>query len=175
MAILIRILGAGATILALTNGASARERAAQLVNSFQVMCMLEPLDFARSDAKATAMKLPIRQDLHSPPNAAGYFNRAKSWLLPLKSGPHEFMIAEAHGPTADIKSCGIGASDVDADDFRAELTKSMKLSAPGLEKSSPDGKYRNTVWSVDNLFLMLSDGSPRNVKQGVYLLLSDNR
>jgi hypothetical protein len=30
----------------------AGERAASLVNSFQVMCMLEPLDFATSDAQA---------------------------------------------------------------------------------------------------------------------------
>jgi hypothetical protein len=157
----------------LTSAAYADDRAAQLVNSFQVMCTLEPLDFAQSDAKATAMKLPVRQDLHPPPDPAGYYSHAKSWLLRLKSGPHEFTVSETHGPRADIKTCGIGAPDVDADDFRVELSKSMKLGQPSVEKTSSDDKFRNIVWEVNNLFLMLSDGSPRNVKQGVYLFLSD--
>jgi hypothetical protein len=168
-----RCLYVSMALCALTGAAYAGDRAAQLVNSFQVMCMLESLDFARSDAKATAMKLPVRQDVQPPPDSAGYFNHAKSWLLPLKSGPHEFMISETHGPKADIKACGIGAPDVDADDFKAELTKSMKLGQPSVEKTSPDGKFRNTVWAVNNLYFMVSDGSPRNVKQGIYLLVSD--
>jgi hypothetical protein len=169
----IRGFYVGLMLCALTSGAHAGDRAAQLVNSFQVMCMLEPLDFARSDAKATAMKLPVRTDIRPPPDSAGHFNHAKTWLLPLKSGPHEFTIHETQGSNAHIKGCGIGAPDVDADDFKAELTKTMKLGKPTVEKTSPDGNFRNTVWAVNNLFLLLSDGSPRNLKQGIYLFVSD--
>jgi hypothetical protein len=160
-------------LCAFTGGAYAGDRAAQLVNSFQVMCMLDRLDFAMSDAKATAMKLPVRQDLHSPANPSGFFNRAKSWLLPLKSGAHEFVISETHGPAADIKSCGIGAPDVDAEDFRAELTKALKLGKPATEVTSRDGQFRNSVWAVGDLSLMLTDGSPKKLKQGIYLTLSN--
>jgi hypothetical protein len=94
----MRVLFTGMTLCALTGGAYAGERAVQLINSFQVMCLLEPLNFARSEQKATVMHLPVRQDLRSPPDASGYFSHAKSWLLPLGSGPHEFTVAEAHGP-----------------------------------------------------------------------------
>jgi hypothetical protein len=169
----IRCLYVSITPCVLTSAAYAGDRAAHLVNSFQVMCMLDRLDFAMSDAKATAMKLPVRQDLHSPPNPSGYFNHAKSWLLPLKSGAHEFVISETHGPAADIKSCGIGAPDVDAEDFRAELMKSMKLGKPATEVTSSDGQFRNSVWVVGDLSLMLTDGSPKKLKQGIYLTLSN--
>jgi hypothetical protein len=169
----MRGLYVGVTLCLSASGAYAGDRAASLVNSFQVMCMLEPLDFARSDAKATAMKLPVRADIHPPPDSAGHFNHAKTWLLPLKSGPHEFTINEVRGSTAHIKGCGIGAPDVDADDFRAELVKTMKLGKPAVEKTSPDRLFRNTVWPINNLFLLLSDGSPRNLKHGIYLFVSD--
>jgi hypothetical protein len=163
----------GMILCALTSGAHASGRAAHLVNSFQVMCMLEPLDFARSDAKAAAMKLPVRQDLHPQPDGSGYFVHSKSWLLPLKSGPHEFTIAKAHGPSGDVKTCGIAAPDVEAEDFKAELRKSMKLGKAASESTSPDGKYRNTVWALNGMSLMLSDGSPKQLQKGVYLLLSN--
>jgi|SRR5450759_2247816 hypothetical protein len=169
----MRVLCAGMILCALTCGAYAGERAAQLINSFQVMCLLEPLNFARSEQKATAMKLPVREDLGSPPDASGYFSRAKSWLSPLDSGPHEFTVAEAHGPKADVKTCGIMAPDVDAADFRSELIKSMKLGKPTAQTTSSDGQYRNTVWAIGDLSLMLSDGSPRSLKQGIQLLVSD--
>lgn len=169
----VRCLYVSMMLCALTGGAYAGDRAAQLVNSFQVMCMLEPLDFARSDAKAAAMKLPVRQDLHPQPDASGYFVHSKSWLLPLKSGPHEFTIAEAHGPSGDVKTCGIAAPDVEAEDFKAELRKSMKLGKTASESISSDGKFRNTVWALNGISLMLSDGSPRQLQKGVYLLLSN--
>ncbi len=169
----MRGLYAGMMLCALTGGAYAGERAAQLVNSFQVMCLLEPLNFARSEQKATAMSLLVRQDLGSPPDASGYFAHAKSWLLPLESGPHEFTVAEAHGPKADVKTCGIMAPDVDAADFTAELVKAMKLGKPVAETTSSDGQYRNKVWAVGDLSLMLSDGSPKNLKQGIQLLVSN--
>src|SRR4051794_21276985 len=91
--------------------AAASERAAQLVNSFLVMCTLEPLNFANSEAKATAMRLPVREDKRTPPNASGFFAHAKSWLLPLKSGSHEFSVMEGKGLKGDIKTCGIAAPD----------------------------------------------------------------
>ena len=169
----MRLIPTGAILCTLVNGAHASDRAAQLVNSFQVMCMIEPLNFERSEERATAMKLPVMQDTRSPPDASGYFVRVKSWLLPLTSGPHEFAVSEAHGPKADVKTCGISAPDVDAEDFKSELVSTMKLGQPESEGLSDDGQSRDTVWAAGDLSLTLTDGSPRNVKQGIYLLLSN--
>ena len=162
-----------ALALCLVGGAGqAGERAASLVNSFAVMCTLEPLDFSRSEAKATAMKLPVRKDLRSPPDPSGQFIHSKSWLLPLKSGPHEFVAAEARGPKGDVKSCGIGAPDVDGNDFKTELTKALKLGRPVGEGTLPGGE-RRTAWRYgpERLDLMLVDGSPKS-QPGVYLTLT---
>jgi hypothetical protein len=152
--------------------AHASERAWTLVNSFQIMCTIEPLDFARSEERATAMRLPVRQDLNSPPNATGYFARSKSWLLPLKTGAHEFVVGEARGPKGDVKSCGIAAGDVATDDFKSELMKAMKLGRPMKEAVSQDGAHRITLWlwGPDRDKLMLADGSPKG-QSGIILTL----
>ena len=42
----MRAICAGLLISLLIAGAGAGERSAQLINSFQVMCTIEPLDFA---------------------------------------------------------------------------------------------------------------------------------
>ena len=156
----------------LAGAAHADERAKQLVNSFMVMCMIEPIDFARSDQKATAMKLPVRKNVNPPEDQNGYFARAKTWLLPLKSGPHEFTVGEVRGPKGDIKSCGIGAPDVNAAEFRDELIRAMALGKPSNENISADRNFRQSVWELDDLNLMLADGSPRGVSQGIYLFIS---
>jgi hypothetical protein len=158
--------------LFLGSAAHADERAKQLVNSFMVMCTLEPIDLARSDQKATAMQLPVRKNVNPPADQNGYFARAKTWLLPLKSGPHEFTVAEARGPSGDIKSCGIGAPDVNAAEFRNELIKVMALGKPSNENISADRNFRQSVWELNDLNLVLADGSPRGLSQGIYLLIA---
>lgn len=150
--------------------AQAGERASQLVNSFQVMCTIEPIDFAQIDAKAAAMRLPVRSDKRTPPDPSGNFVHSKAWLLPLKSGPHEFTASEAHGPKGDVRGCGIGAPDVDGNDFRSELTKAANLSKPSSETKSEDGQRRITTWPYAGAKLMLTDGTPRS-QPGIYLLL----
>jgi hypothetical protein len=163
---------ASAVICLTTTDADASERAAQLVNSFQIMCTIEPLDFARSEAKAAAMKLPVREDKKTPPNAAGHYAHAKSWLLPLKTGPHEFSVAEAMGPKGFVKSCGIAAADVERNDFRSELVKAFKLGPPANESTSGDGTLRTTIWTdaYKGSTLMLSSRTDRT---GIYLFLQN--
>jgi hypothetical protein len=170
----MRSAGLALALCLLGGAVQAGERAASLVNFFAVMCTLEPLDFARSEAKAAAMKLPLRKDLRTPPDPSGQFIHSKSWLLPLKSGPHEFTIAEARGPKGEVRSCGIGAPDVDGNDLKTEMTKAMKLGRPGSEGTLPGGE-RRTAWRYgpDRLELALVDGSPKG-QPGVYLTLTKN-
>jgi hypothetical protein len=166
----MRLVYLGLCLCALAEEAGASERAAQLVNSFQIMCTLEPLDFARSESKAVAMRLPVRQDLRTPPNASGHLVRVKSWLLPLKSGPHEFSVTEGLGPKGEIKACGIAAPDVGKDDFQAELVKTMKLGKPAAESMSADGTLSTVTWpSVFNGLELMFSG--RRDRSGIYLFL----
>jgi len=166
----MRFIYVGLFLCALAHEAGASERAAQLVNSFQVTCTIEPLDFARSEARATAMRLPVREDLRSPTNPSGHFVRSKSWLLPLNSGPHDFVVTEGVGPKGPIKACGIGAGDVGKDDFQAEMVKTMKLGQPATEGVSADGTLSTAIWRdvFKGLELMFSG---RRDRTGIYLFL----
>lgn len=160
----------GLFFFSMVNVAWASERAAHLVNSFQIMCTLEPVNFARGEERAAAMRLPVREDKRPSPSAVGYSVRSKSWLLPLKSGPHEFAVTEGIGPNGAMKGCGIGAPDADKDDFRAELIKTMKLARPIAERVSPDGTLSTTFWPYgsEGLELMFS---ARRDRRGIYLFL----
>ena len=163
-------LWAAAFFCSLCGGAAASERAVQLVNSFEVMCTVEPLNYAALEAKALAMKLPERRTIKTPPAASGYYNWSRSWLLPLKSGPHEFVASETRGPAGLIEGCGIGAPDVGGEDFRAILVKTMKLGQPSRQETSPDGSRRMIVWRWAGDALTLIDASPAS-KPGIYLSL----
>jgi hypothetical protein len=154
--------------LATLGVAHAGQRSADLVNSFQVFCMPGPPDFAAIDAKATAMKLPVRKDV-SMPQQPGQFSHAKSWLVALESGSHELVASEARGPKGDSAACGIGAEDVDGEVMKQELVK--VVGAPFRTTSSGDGTQRLTAWKyADDVSLLLADGTPMKIP-GMYLTL----
>jgi hypothetical protein len=158
-------------LLSFASQAQANDRIASLLDSFGVMCLVEPIDFPRLKAKAQAMRLPIRKDIEPPPDSQGNFARSISWLLPLTTGPHEFVISEGHGPRGDIKGCGIGAPDVQGAELKAEMISTLKLGSPISERDAPDGKHI-TMWMYGShrSKLILADGSSRN-ESGFYLTL----
>jgi hypothetical protein len=159
-------------LFALTSPAQASESGAQLAASFQALCLAEPLDFVSSEQKATQMQLSVQQAIGAPPDESGFYARSKSWGV-VGAVPHEFIVSETHGPKGDFKSCGIRAAEADAADFKSELIKALKLSKPTSETVSADGMSRNTVWTLGDRTLTLSDKSPQNIKQGVRLLISN--
>jgi hypothetical protein len=156
--------------LASVSAAFANERSAELVDSFQTFCMPGPPDFAALDAKVTAMKLAVRKDVGTP-RQPGQFAHSKSWLVPLKSGTHELVAGEARGPNGEVDSCGIGADDVDGEEMKQEVIKSMKLDAPARQTATADGTQRVTSWKyADDVTLFLADGTPMKIP-GIYLTL----
>jgi hypothetical protein len=165
-------VGGLAMLLAVTTIAQASEIAAQLVSSFQTLCMAGPLDFARSDQKAVELQLPVQQSMGRSPDESGFFSRSKSWTV-MGAMPHELIATETHGPNGDFKSCGIRANEIDAADFKAELIKAMKLGKAASEVVSADGMFRHTVWAIGDRALTLSDKTPQNMKAGVRLLISN--
>jgi hypothetical protein len=144
--------------LMFVGAAHANERSAELVNSFQIFCTLAPLDFAALDAKATAMKLVVRKDVGTP-RQPGQFAHSKSWLVPLKGGAHELVAGEARGPSGEVLSCGVGADNVDGEEMKQELIKTMKLGQPSRETATADGAQRLTSWRYAD------DGVPRTYRR----------
>jgi hypothetical protein len=156
--------------LASVSAAYANERSAELVSSFQAFCIPGPPDFAALDAKVTAMKLAVRKDVGTP-RQPGQFAHSKSWLVPLKSGTHELVAGEVRGPNGEVASCGIGADDVDGEEVRQELVKTMNLGAPARQTPTADGTQRVTSWKyADDVTLLLADGTPMKIP-GIYLTL----
>jgi hypothetical protein len=151
--------------------AYANERSAALVDSFQNFCTPGTPDFAALDAKATALNLPVRRDVTAPQQQPGQITHAKSWVITLSSGSLELVASEARGPKGDASSCGIGAEDVDGEDFKQELSKALPLGAPARQTLTADGTQRLTVWKYgDDESLMLADATPIRLP-GIYLTL----
>jgi hypothetical protein len=156
--------------VASVQAASASPRSSDLVSSFQMFCIPGPPDFAAIDAKATAMKLSVREEVGTP-RQAGQFAHSKSWLVPLASGPHQLVAGETRGPTGETASCGIGAEDVDGEAMKQELVRAMKLDAPLQQTPTADGTQRVTVWKYGgDTTLLLADGTPIRIP-GMYLTL----
>ena len=150
--------------LLVTSPTIAADRDASLINSFQVLCTLEKPDFERIDQKATAMKLPVHQDLRAPISGT-MFSRSKSWVVTLTTGNHELVATEANGPRGHIVSCGISAIDPNGDTFKNEVIAAMKLGEPSTQVVSPDGSMRMTIWKNafgEGTTLRFVDASPRS-------------
>ena len=143
--------------------AQADDRAASLINSFAVLCTLEAPVFDKINQKVAAMKLPVRQDIGTSKDR-GAFARSKSWLVPLTTGPHELLAAEANGPEGYVRSCGLSAPDPNGESFKKELVSQMKLRSPSSESTSQDGVMRVTVWKDAfgaGTLLQLFDATPK--------------
>ena len=61
-----------ALLLAAPAGARASESSAQLLASFQALCMADPLDFAKNDQKATEQHFMLAQNMSSQPDESGF-------------------------------------------------------------------------------------------------------
>jgi hypothetical protein len=151
-----------------TATAHASERTAELVNSFQSFCMPTP-DFAALEIKATAMNFPVRKDSVSPPKP-GESGHVKSWVISLATGQHELVASQARGPKGDLDSCGVGVEDVDGEDLRLEVVKTLNLGPPLRQNWSADGAQRVTTWKYNDDELFLADASSVKIP-GAYLTL----
>jgi hypothetical protein len=161
-----------ALLLAAPVSAQASESAAQILASFQTLCMADQLDYAKSDQRAIDQHFMLSQNMSTQPDESGFYTRSKSYGV-MAAPPYELVLNDTHGPRGDFKSCGIRANEADAADVKAELIKTLKLGKPVSEADSGDGIYHHTNWTVGSFTLTFSDKSPQNAKQGVRLLLSN--
>lgn len=152
----------------------ADDRAQSLINSFQILCMLELPSFARQEQKAETMKLLLRKDIGQPRND-GNFAHSKSWNVNLKTGPHELVATEARGPKGDVSACGIGAADAEGAIVKSELIHALRLDTPLSTKISDNGQQQLTTWKIKSgstdVTISFVDGEPGHIP-GFYLTAS---
>jgi hypothetical protein len=145
--------------LMFVGAAHANERSAELANAFQMFCARQPLDFAALDTTMTSMGLVARKDVGTP-RQPGQFAHSKSWRV----GSLEVVAGESRGPNGEVVSCSIGADNVDGEEMKQELIKTLKLGEPSRETATADGAQRLTSWKyADDVTLMLADGTPMKI------------
>ena len=72
--------------------------------------------------------------------------------------------AKSRGPNGEVVSCSIGADNVDGEEMKQELIKTLKLGEPSRETATADGAQRLTSWKyADDVTLMLADGTPMKI------------
>jgi hypothetical protein len=146
--------------------AHANERSAELAKTFHTFCAGQPLDFAALDAAMTKMGIVARKDVGTP-RQPGQFSHSKSWRV----GSIEVVAGESRGPNGEVVSCSIGADNVDGEEMKQELIKTMKLGEPSRQTATSDGTQRITSWTYgDDSTLVLADGTPMKIP-GILLTL----
>jgi hypothetical protein len=174
LAILSLLLVVGAALPSIAEeGSPVRlNRVQSVINAFEVMCAIEMPVFEYLDTKAAAMRMtPLANS--SRPSANNTTYREKAWAGQLTSGPFLLLIDEMSGAKGKLTSCAIVADVPDADAFRLEAIKAMKLSNDPPPELRDDGS-RSYIWHGafgSGTTVIDRDFAPRG-KPGVMLKLS---
>jgi hypothetical protein len=146
-------------------------RAQSVINTFQVMCALEPPNFDRIDQKAATMRMQLQFN-KSGPSPGNTVTRSKSWFGTLTDGSFILLLDEMSGAKGKSTSCAIVADVPDRDAFRAEAIRTMKLPdapTPELRDDGSRSYFWDGVWGPGTTVLD-RDFAPSG-KPGVMLKL----
>jgi hypothetical protein len=136
---------AGATSQVAAAGNPAHlNRDQSVINAFQVICTLEPLNFDRIDQKATLMRMQLQSNT-SNPSPGNTVTRSKMWAGMLTDGPFALLLDELSGAKGRTTSCAIAAEVPDRDAFRAEVIRTLKLPEAPAPELRGDGS-RSYFW-----------------------------
>jgi hypothetical protein len=165
-AVMLTPIATGASPDASTNSINA-----EVIGAFQAICVRQRPRFAEIDARAAARGMQVQDDqtTHSPDGAV---TRRKTWTGDLASGPFGLMLDETAGRKVTIASCAIfGAAVSDADAFRMEIVRALRLPAPGAAQF--EAGLRSFEWEAvagPGTALVLRDLSPAD-KPGIIVKL----
>ena len=141
-------------------------RDASLINAFQIMCQLEPLDFERLDARATAMHMQVQHDATNP-SANDTTTRSKAWSGSLKTGPFALMADDMKGPKGVSTACSIVGGVPDVGAFQSDLIKTLHLDASAQTGQAPGG----TEWIIGAGSKIILRNARNNGQQAVMVKL----
>ena len=152
------------------NSPPTRDKA--VIDTFQIMCNFEPLNFDHLDQKATAMQLHVLSNSKAP-SPGNTVTRSKSWAgADSTTGPYALLLDEMSGAKGKSTGCAIVGDVPDADAFRTSAVKMMKLPAVPQPEMRGDGS-RSYIWDSyvgPGTTLILRDFKPSG-KPGVMLKL----
>jgi len=115
-----------------------------VINSFQVMCMLEKPDFDSLHAKAKAMQMLLMQN-EKKPSAGNTVTRTAAWGGELTTGSFVLLIEEMSGSKGKSTGCAIIADVPNVDTLRVEAVKMLGLASIPEPEMGNDGS-RSYVW-----------------------------
>lgn len=117
------------------------DRAAALVNAFEVMCTLNTLDVDVLSAYAKGVRMaPLADEATSTPT--GEKVRERRWAGSLTTGPFVLRVEEMRGAKGVVTACAIDGPVPDADAFRAAVMRSQGLaSAPAPQQVDGTATY----------------------------------
>lgn len=110
-----------------------------IINTFSIMCRLEPLKFDYRVNRATAMRMPLvtEKNLDLGNNTT---TRSKMWAGGLTTGHFIFSVDEMTEPTAVSTSCAVIADEMhDLEAFYPEALKRLGLKSLPAPVQEPDG------------------------------------
>lgn len=146
-----RLMALSAVLVAISPSVSAAPpdpatatRDGSLINAFQVMCMLEPPNFSRLDAKAAAMQLKPGNSTVSP-SGGNTTTRHKEWAGALKSEPFVLIIDEMSGSKGISTACAVGGAVADVKAFKADFLQTMRLPPTPTTQQEQEGT-RSLLW-----------------------------
>jgi len=137
--------------------APALDRPHSLLNSFDVMCNLEPPSFEQLSIKAAAMHLKTLDD-STRTTPTGETMQTRSWLGMLTTGAFALRIEKMDGAKGIATSCAIEGPVPDAAAFREIVVNTHHLGATP-EKQVVDGThtYYWDNYTRDGWTLMVRD------------------
>jgi hypothetical protein len=142
--LLLLVVTCAAGSVAAQDNAPKLDRAQSVINAFQAICTLEPLNFDRVDQKATLMNMPVQANKSGPSDSNGTI-RQKMWTGGLTDGPFLLMLDELSDARGRTTACAVVADVPDREAFRSEVIRTMQLPEPRAPELGNDGS-RSYVW-----------------------------
>jgi hypothetical protein len=115
-----------------------------VINAFQIMCMIEPLDFDQLSAKAKAMRMKMTTDKSDLQPGEGT-KRLEIFEGNLTTGPFALVLQETRSINKISNGCGIEANIPDKEKYRANVIQRLQLKGTPEKHTLANGSEL-TIW-----------------------------
>ncbi len=115
-----------------------------VINAFEVMCTVEPVNFDRISARALAMRMQAGAD-KADEEVPGVKRHVRSFEGSTAKGPWTLMIEKIESPAVNAATCGVAARISDKASYIANITQRLQPKGQRVQQTLPDGN-RVTFW-----------------------------
>lgn len=114
-----------------------------VINTFQVMCTLEPENFERISATAQAMSMRKSTD-KTEKQTADITRHVEVFEGTLTTGRFSLLLEKISGPAINATSCGVASNTQDKRAFFDDMVRTLHLSQSGSTRTSLNGNPLTT-------------------------------